>query len=310
MSPQQFLNKYAGQSLLWAPSPAREYLRGQCVQSVCFYVVANNKPVLWMDASEWWYSGALPEHYERIANTTSAVPQTGDIIVWDRNLPNSGGAGHIAVCLYPLPGTGTFVSVDQNWGGKTVHAVTHNYNYVVGWLRIKGLAQPAPTPITTQGANDMITRTGLDFVFNQLLGRAPEASAYEHYVGKYSTDFVIADVAGSAEHKAHQSALDQNIGGLQNKLNGLSNTINEQNAAIAQLHLQINDLTMSNQDKQKALDEALGKIANANANLATVHDQIVDAQKPTEQPKEAPKKRSLFTRLILLGLLFNKKKDK
>jgi hypothetical protein len=129
-----------------------------------------------MDAAEWWYSGALPEHYERIANTPSAVPRTGDIIVWDRNLPNSGGAGHIAVCLYPLPGTGTFVSVDQNWGGKTVHAVTHNYNYVVGWLRIKGQAAPAPapTPITTQGANDMITRTGLDFVFNQLLGRAPE----------------------------------------------------------------------------------------------------------------------------------------
>jgi phage shock protein A len=115
-------------------------------------------------------------------------------------------------------------------------------------------------------------------------------------------------VSGSAEHKAHQNIVDQNIGGLQNKLNELSNTINEQNASIAQLHLQLNDLTISNQDKQKALDKALAEIANNNADLATTHDEIVDAQKPTEQPKEAPKKRSLFTRIILLGLLFNKKK--
>jgi hypothetical protein len=154
MSPQQFLNKYQGQSLLWAPAPARESLRGQCVQAICFYVWENAKPVLWMDAAQWWYSSALPEHYERIANTPTAVPQAGDIIVWDRNLPNSGGAGHIAVCLQPLPGSGTFISVDQNWSGKTVHAVTHNYQYVIGWLRIKG-ASPAPTAQPQRGDKPM-----------------------------------------------------------------------------------------------------------------------------------------------------------
>ena len=161
MNPEQYLARYQGQSLLYSPSPAREYLRGQCVQPVCFYVEANGFPVMWRDAADWWHSGLFADRYERIPNSPTARPEPGDIIIWAGSLPNSGNAGHIAVCLRALAGTGTFISVDSNWGGKYVHAVTHDYAHVIGWLRMKRPA-PAPAPApqpTSQGDSDMaITR--------------------------------------------------------------------------------------------------------------------------------------------------------
>lgn len=75
------------------------------------------------------------QYFDFIPNSPTAVPQKGDIIVWDKNL--NGGIGHVAVAT----GNGTvssFESYDQNWVvGSFSKLIQHSYNYVLGWLRLK-----------------------------------------------------------------------------------------------------------------------------------------------------------------------------
>lgn len=75
------------------------------------------------------------QYFDRIPNTTSYVPQKGDILVWDAKL--NGGIGHTAVAT----GEGDvnrFKSLDQNWNiGAPAQIITHNYSYLLGALRLK-----------------------------------------------------------------------------------------------------------------------------------------------------------------------------
>lgn len=317
MNAQQYLDKYQNQSLLWAANKAREYLRGQCVQGVCFFVAENGKPVIWADAYQWWSGGLFPEHYDRIPNSADAVPQPGDIIVWGPNTPGSGGAGHIAVCLQPRPGTGTFVSVDQNWGGKTIHTVIHNYNNVVGWLRIKGQAPapaPAPSaPAQTQG-DEMIANADQAIKAYKML--RPNGQPSQDEINGTAGRRTFAGFLNDAQGEINQR--DANLRNQAEQLANMSNTINAQNAAITDLNAKLNDANLSNAQKQAALDEAITKMATTNAELTTCHDQIKDLQDvlPTANPEpakvdqsgtEPEQKPSLLTKLILAILKLKKK---
>lgn len=81
------------------------------------------------------FRSPLGTYYTRIANTVSALPKPGDLIVWKYSLSGSGGCGHIAIVL--SAGWSGFTSFDQNWDGKYAHKVWHNWTSVVGWLRPK-----------------------------------------------------------------------------------------------------------------------------------------------------------------------------
>jgi hypothetical protein len=270
MNPQEFLNVYQGQSLLY--NQRDPSLRGQCVQSVCFYVTSNGKPVIWADAYIWWSSNLSPEHYERIANSPTAVPQPGDIIVWGPATPGSGGAGHIAVCLKPLPGTGTFISVDQNWGGKYVHAVTHNYNNVVGWLRFK--SKPAPTLIPK--GDEMIANEQQAHQAYQLLRINGDGSPgeIEATAGKRSWTQFANDAKGELAQR------NSNATAQTNKLNELSTTINQLNQSITDLQ------TQGLKTKQE-YDNKIVEFAKLTADLTTAHDQIKDLQNALPFANEA-----------------------
>ena len=77
----------------------------------------------------------LKSYYNRVANqpwNAKQVPPRGAIIIWSGQQPGSGGFGHIGV-VDSAWGSG-FKSYDQNWGGTYVHAVNHNYSYILGWL--------------------------------------------------------------------------------------------------------------------------------------------------------------------------------
>lgn len=287
MDAQTFLNRYQGQSLLY--NKADPSLTGQCVQSVAYYVVANGKPVMSLNAADWWYSGQYPEHYERIPNSSSAVPQAGDIIIWDRNLPNSAGAGHIAVCLYSRPGTGTFVSVDQNWGGKTVHQVTHNYNNVVGWLRIR---RPAPAP-QTQG-DEMIANADQATKIYKML--RPNGGASQNEIDGTAGHRTFAEFVNSAQ--AEVNARDGNLRDQASRLDEMSRTINTQNQTITDLTTKLKDADTSASDKQKALSEALDKLASQNADIANKHDEVVDLQNQVAVVGEPPQKPNLLIRFL------------
>lgn len=88
--------------------------------------------------------GQAGTKYRRINNSPTFVPQTGDIMVWNKNV--GGGAGHVAICTGEGD-TNYFVSLDQNWNRPTATYVRHDYNHVIGVLR--PLASEVSSPATT-----------------------------------------------------------------------------------------------------------------------------------------------------------------
>lgn len=119
----------------------------QCVDLIKLYLdkVFGIKAGSWGDAKYYWIDypkhAELVKEFDRISNTASFVPKQGDIMVWDGN--KGSGSGHIAICT----GEGTtsyFYSYDQNWNGKEMHKVKHDYDDVYGVLRPKEQGTVAP----------------------------------------------------------------------------------------------------------------------------------------------------------------------
>lgn len=81
-----------------------------------------------------WLIGALPSsHYTWYANTPTAIPQKGDILLWGTKA--GGGFGHVAI--FNNGNLFTFTSFDQNWPvGSYCHFQGHNYfGDLKGWYR-------------------------------------------------------------------------------------------------------------------------------------------------------------------------------
>lgn len=253
---------------------------GQCVQPVGYYIRDYlKKPLLYRNA---YYliemATAFPNDWGWIPNTRDATPLPGDIILWDPKLPNSGNAGHVAVCVTPRPGTGTFVSFDSNWGGKYCHKVTHNYDYVAGWLRPKyaAPAPPAPAPSQPKGDKPMTPDEERE-AYEIVLERPMEGAAS----GRTGITFMRG---AKPELAIKRQAIAQQMANL-------SGTINTQNQTITDLTTKLQDSTISNKEKQQALDDALTKLGQTNGQLATAHDTIVDLQNcvnVTDKPVPAP----------------------
>lgn len=73
------------------------------------------------------------KYFERIANTPSAVPQKGDVVVWAGSY--NGGIGHVATAS-GVGDTNTFQAFSQNVPLNSVsRLVTFGYGHVLGWLR-------------------------------------------------------------------------------------------------------------------------------------------------------------------------------
>lgn len=140
------------------------------------------------------FANPLPTQYDRIANTPSFVPRKGDMVIWT-GMPNN-PYGHVAIAN-GVGDTNTFQSYDQNWtGGEKVHAVSHNYNYVLGVLRPKNLtnAQGVPTM--------KATKQDIDSMFRRYLGR----KGGDEWVG---ADYDAADngIRTSPEAIAYRTAV-------------------------------------------------------------------------------------------------------
>lgn len=117
-------------------------------------------------------------NYSQIRNTPDAVPQAGDIIVW--NSRYGGGYGHTAIAT-GVGNTSYFESFDQNYPtGSPAHIVRHSYDGVIGWLR--------PNKLTT-GDNDMVIQGENEFaranqLHTQLLGVPLSREVFNQLVGK------------------------------------------------------------------------------------------------------------------------------
>lgn len=107
---------------------------GQCVQLVeLFWKDVTNTPVpRYPDAATYWekdVAGWMHHAYK-----PGLQPQTGDVVIWDRNLPGSNGHGHIDICFQPLSQM-VFEGIDSNWVPLKVTKVQHSFGHCLGWLR-------------------------------------------------------------------------------------------------------------------------------------------------------------------------------
>ena len=137
ITPDQFFGKYDGKGIDFD-----NYYGFQCMDLYRQFVkecleFPQSPPVT--GAKDVWDT-YLQDKFIRILNTIEAVPIKGDIVIWGTG---AGPYGHIAICK---DGTqAEFTSFEQNWPvGSLCHFQKHNYNNVLGWLRVKPPIEPPP----------------------------------------------------------------------------------------------------------------------------------------------------------------------
>jgi len=144
MTYDQFFKKYNGQQVEREDSSNLN----QCFDLAFAFCDENNIPrssIRHLHADEIWNfaSDETTKYFELIANSPTGVPQANDLVIWSKLV---GPSGHVAIAS-GKGDTNTFTSLDQNWSSiQHAREVLHNYNGVLGWLRIKNLT-PTPQPM-------------------------------------------------------------------------------------------------------------------------------------------------------------------
>lgn len=258
--------KYNGQHI--------DIFGGQCVANVAVYCRDNGMPIAYADAHNWWQHPSLTGAFDFIANNPAdpnQLPKRGDIMIWNGNVPNSGGAGHIGI--YLGGSSPTWTGFDQNWGGNYCHQVTHNWSWIIGWATPK-TAAPAPQP---QGEEMIATQDQARDAYALLRGsrNALSQDELDATAGHRTWANFAVDARGeiAAREAAKQATLDQ--------LASLSSTINQLNQAIT-------DITNQSNATKADKDAALSKIADLTTQLETAHDQIVELQNKPVPPQATP----------------------
>ena len=141
MKLNDFVNKYLGKATEYSTSDA--VLTVQCVDLIKLYLKElfgiSPKSFAWGNAKDYFncfdykswagYDLMHGKGFVKIKNTKAFVPRRGDIAVW-----GSGQYGHIAICT-GKGDTKSFYSYDQNWSGKEMKMVKHDYSGFLGVLR-------------------------------------------------------------------------------------------------------------------------------------------------------------------------------
>lgn len=132
----------------------------QCVDLAKVYLdwMFGIKPDAWGNAKDYWNNLNRPgmsDYFYRVPNTADLVVERGDIVVWGAMPGNP--YGHIAIGLGEGDLNG-FQSLDQNWGTSYVKQVGHNFNNVLGVLRLKdpSILDYIPTPTKKYDSNEEI----------------------------------------------------------------------------------------------------------------------------------------------------------
>lgn len=110
-----------------------------------------------------------------------------------------------------------------------------------------------------QGGDDMIDQDTLTKLFNIILGRNPDPDAVSHYVGHYTTSFVVSDLLNSSERQqyaanqaAAQNSIQAQLTDTQSRLAAESATIDNLNTKLTKAYADIDSLKKS----QGGVDEA------------------------------------------------------
>lgn len=175
----------------------------QCWDLAQYWSEMLGGPRFWGDADDIYDQPGST--FMQIANTADAVPQRGDLVIWDGKLND--GAGHVTIATGD-GNTNRFKGFGVNWPtGSPAHVQEHNYDYVKGFLRpINGIGG-SPQP---QGDQPM-TPEQHRYAYQVLLDRdEPDAAG-----GITGTQFISAIapqvVAQRDRYKKEISDLQQRV---------------------------------------------------------------------------------------------------
>ena len=147
MNFQEFVKKYTNKTVDFDGAYG-----GQCVDLFNKYLVdvlgITNPIQQFPVASAYQIFGYAKNNtnFVCIPNDPTAVPQAGDIMIWNQGV---GPHGHVGI--YVEGDVMNFKSFEQNWNGvQKCIIVNHPYDHVTGWLRPKrNVPTPAPQPVYT-----------------------------------------------------------------------------------------------------------------------------------------------------------------
>jgi hypothetical protein len=188
---------------------------GQCTAIAHKWEQMTGNPIVYGDAAQT-YANAPAAQYTRIANSPTAVPPAGAIVVWGQNpVIGTGSAGHTSVATGDGD-TNTFVSFDQNWPtGSKPRLVRHTYTGVIGWFipnNFKGGE-------AMQGSQVLADETAVRLAFQIAFNREATVDDLKARVGRQSIEMLLRDVATAPEHgsllaKSEAADPDKRIGNL------------------------------------------------------------------------------------------------
>lgn len=184
----------------------------QCVDLIKAYLnkVFGIKPGSWGNAKYYWLNfskhSELTKNFTKIKNTASFVPQKGDIMVWNGNV--GGGCGHVAICTGEGD-TSEFYSYDQNWNGKAMHKVKHDYDDVYGVLRPKdqskiktsvSFSNTYPVPVKWQNGST-VEKVFKENDLTGEIGSLAKRESAQCYSKSGDSYVVVYDLDGTNKHK-------------------------------------------------------------------------------------------------------------
>ena len=233
---------------------------------------------------------------ERLAHIVQASERKrGDLVVWKLD---GGGYGHIGVLCsgdqifeenVNIKGSVSTQIDDGDGGTTTVYASRLDPLYASyrkgspTFYRVYGY-QETNSQTTNQQTNqgdDMIDQNTLTILFNLFLGRNPDNDAINHYVGKYTTSFVVSDINNSTEHAQ--------------KLANESNVQSSINTQLLDLTARANDMQAQINTLQTELSSKTKECTDAELKLSVIAEAQSDADAKAKADKIAQDKASADT---------------
>jgi len=128
----EFIKKWNGKSIDWDgiyPNQCFDLAHAYIYEVLGF---TDAKIIAHPAAYQIFTEFSESNYFTKIFNTPTNVPQKGDIVVFGTTI---GSYGH--VCIFTDGNVNSFNSFDANWPvGSLPHIQKHNYNGVLGWLRV------------------------------------------------------------------------------------------------------------------------------------------------------------------------------
>lgn len=288
-------------------------LGGQCVSLAKWYIGEM------CDVGDWQSARGDAKNFgdtlvSQGLATPADSPKRGDIVIWKSD---GGGYGHIGVVLsnnmvfeenVHIAGVSSKTLSD----GTVVYASRNNFPINASWRKGSPSYYRLKNYVENKG-EDMIDRGTLDLLYSLILGRAADQGAVDHYVGHYTTSFVVSDLNNSGE-AAQKRANDANIintgrtainDDWAGQIHGLQASLSAEQAKTADLANQLNIANSKADALTESLDISNSKLDALTAQVEALQKEIAELKEnPCDKPVENYTVGELIS--VIIKKVFNK----